>query len=115
VKTAHDQAGYTPPKTQYPPTPERPPVFVPSFDPCYVQGYTAALQDVVETFKNIQTDLKDHKRKQNAKTYLAILSCMLENRTILRETTDSFIRCNDNAASGFELWRECWNKGRRKI
>ena len=54
--------------------------FEPSFDPCYVQGYTAALQDVLKVIREIQPDLKYHKRKQNAKTYEGILQCMIENR-----------------------------------
>ena len=83
--------------------------FVPSFDPCYIQGYTAALQDVIDTFDRIQYDLKAHKRKQNLKTYRGIVSCMLENRTILRETPDAFVRCNDALPAGFEVWREAWN------
>ena len=84
--------------------------FTPAFDVCYVQGYTAALQDVLETFAEIQTDLKRHGRKQNYKTYKNIVECMLENRTILRETADSFIRCSDHAETGFEVWREVWTK-----
>ena len=82
--------------------------FEPSFDPCYVQGYTAALQDVLKVIREIQPDLKYHKRKQNAKTYEEILRCMIENRTILRETTDSFVRCT--ADGGYEVWRETWTK-----
>lgn len=72
----------------------------------YVQGYTAALQDVIRTFTDIQCDLKFHKRKQNAKTYIAILNCMLENRCVLRETPKSFIRCNDSASGGYEVFVE---------
>lgn len=80
------------------------------FDTLYVQGYTAALMDVIKTFDLIQYDLKSHKRRQNYRTYREIVTCMLENRAMLRETADSFIRCNDKVAGGFELWRECWNK-----
>lgn len=84
--------------------------FVPNFDPCYVQGYTAALQDVIETIEQIQPDLKRHSRKQNYKTYKGIVECMLENRTILRETTDSFVRCTDRNDTGYEIWREAWSR-----
>lgn len=87
--------------------------FEPSFDLCYVQGYTAALQDVLKVIREIQPDLKYHKRKQNAKTYEEILQCMIENRTILRETTDSFVRCT--ADGGYEVWREIWNEHRRDV
>ena len=84
--------------------------FEPSFDLCYVQGYTAALQDVLKVIREIQPDLKYHKRKQNAKTYEGILQCMIENRTILRETTDSVVRCTDRNDTGYEIWRETWSR-----
>lgn len=74
------------------------------FDIVYVQGYTAALQDVIDTLDSIQDDLKRHKRKQNYKTYKAILKCMLENRAVLRENPDAFVRCNDNVDGGFEIF-----------
>lgn len=82
--------------------------FIPNFSIQYVQGYTAALQDVMNTFVMIQTDLKYHKRKQNFKTYYEIVRSMLYNRTMLREVPDAFIRCNNNG--GFEIWCESWNK-----
>ena len=72
----------------------------------YVQGYTAALQDVLETIEIIQTDLKLHKRRQNAKTYKSIIECMIKNRAILREEPDAFVRCNDNVNGGFEVYIE---------
>lgn len=70
----------------------------------YIQGYMAAIQDVLKVLANIQTDMKLHKRKQNYKSYKAILECMLKNRTILRENPDAFIRCNDNVESGYEVY-----------
>lgn len=79
------------------------------FDMLYVQGYTAALMDVLEVMENIQDDLKWHKRKQNYKTYKAIVGCMLHNRVILRENPNAFVRCNDKAKDGFEIYIE--NKG----
>lgn len=76
------------------------------FPPTYVQGYTAALQDVLKTIEEIQFDLKYHKRRQNAKTYKAIIECMIKNRAILREEPYAFVRCNDNADGGFEVYIE---------
>ena len=78
-------------------------------DPCYVQGYTAAIQDAIEVVEYIQKDLKIHKRKQNAKTYLAILRCMLKGRALLRESSTAFVRCNDRAPDGFEIWDSRYN------
>ncbi len=72
----------------------------------YVQGYTSALQDVLKTIEDIQVDLKHHKRRQSAKTYKAIIECMIKNRAILREEPGAFVRCNDNADGGFEVYIE---------
>lgn len=68
----------------------------------YVQGYTAALQDVLSTFEHIQDDLKRFKQKQNYKTYKAIVETMLTNRVALRESPTAFIRFN--SAGKFELF-----------
>lgn len=75
----------------------------------YVQGYTAALQDVLRTFEELQYDMKLHKRKQNYKNYKAVVECMLKNRVILREEPDAFVRCNDQADGGYEVYIQ--NKG----
>lgn len=72
----------------------------------YVQGYTAALQDVLKVLDEIPRDLKLHHRKQNISTLKAIVSCMIKNRTILREEPYAFVRCNDNVDGGFEVYIE---------
>lgn len=69
----------------------------------YVQGYLAALQDVLDTIEHIQYDLKGHKRKQNYKTYKAIIECMIKGRAIFREDPYAFVRCNDD---GYEIYIE---------
>ena len=79
----------------------------PFFPSLYTQGYTAALQDVLKTIEEVQDDLKRHKQKQNAKTYTKIVQCMLENRAILRENPDAFVRYNtqaDDGKGGFEVY-----------
>ena len=76
------------------------------FNSMYIQGYTAALQDALNTIDSIQVDLKHHKRRQSAKTYKAILECMIKNRTVLREVPGSFVRCNDKVDGGFEVYVE---------
>ena len=73
------------------------------FPTLYVQGYIAALMDVIKTFTDIDYELKLHKRKRNAKTYLDIVNFMLENRAVLREDPDAFVRCNDKAPGGYEI------------
>lgn len=75
-----------------------------SFGYEYVQGYTAALMDVINVFSYIDDDLKHHKRKRTAKTYQAITKCMLDNRVMLRKNPDAFIRCNDKVDGGFEVY-----------
>lgn len=72
----------------------------------YIYGYTAALQDVLKTISSdgFQFDLKSHKRKQNSKTYKALLECMIRNRAVLRENPDAFVRCNDKVDGGFEVY-----------
>ena len=70
----------------------------------YVQGYTSALLDVMCTLANIDEDLRRHKRRRTAQTYQAIVQTMLDHRVALREHPDAFIRCNDKAPTGFELW-----------
>lgn len=72
----------------------------------YCQGYTAALQDVLNVIDQIQPDLKLHKRRQSSKTYKAIINCMLDNRILLREHPNAFIRCNDKVDGGFEPFIE---------
>ncbi len=78
------------------------------FPPEYVQGYTAALLDVLDYFESdlFRDDLKYHKRKQNLKTMAAFIRCMIDSRAILREEPDAFIRCNNDVPGGFELWFE---------
>lgn len=70
----------------------------------YVQGYTAALQDAIDVFNYIDKDLQAHKRKRTAKTYQAIAKCMLDNRAILREEPNAFVRCNNSIDGGFEVY-----------
>lgn len=78
-----------------------------SIDPVYgydySYGYTMALLKVLETFDIIQPDLKEHKRKQNYKTYRAIVDFILKNREALNEDPGAIIRCSDDADGGFEL------------
>ena len=76
------------------------------FDILSVQGYTAALQDVLKVIDDIQVDLKIHKRRQNYKTYKAIVECMLKNRVVLREEPHAFVRCSTTNQDGFEVYIE---------
>lgn len=84
------------------------------FDYLYVQGYTAALLDVLKVLDYIQPDLKRHRRRQSAKTYHGIVQCMLDNRVALREDPDAFIRCASDGTHEYELWNARWSRGRTK-
>lgn len=74
------------------------------FDFMYVQGYKAALLDVLNVIEYIQDDLKVHHVGQSAKTYMGIVNAMIQGRAILRENPDAFVRCNSDG--GFEVYIE---------
>ena len=77
-----------------------------AFEACeYVESFLH-FNPYASIITNIEEDLKSHKRRQNAKTFRALIRCMIENRTALREIPNAFIRCNNNAKDGFELWWE---------
>ena len=59
------------------------------------RGYTRAIQDIQEIFKNIEDDLRYcHKKRLNAKIAEMLLDVILENRAKLREKREGFIRWN---------------------
>lgn len=72
----------------------------------YIQGYTAAIRDIISTFDSMQSDLKEHGRMRNYKTYKALFEFILENRAALREHPNSFVRCNNKVKGGFEIYTE---------
>ena len=72
----------------------------------YVQGYTSALLDVEKVLEYIQEDMKRHKRRQSVKEYKNIIKCMINNRAVLREEPYAFVRCNDKADGGYEVYIE---------
>lgn len=72
----------------------------------YVQGYTSALLDVEKVLGYIQEDMKRHKRRQSVKEYKNIIKCMINNRVVLREEPYAFVRCNDKADGGYEVYIE---------
>lgn len=76
------------------------------FDYRYVQGYTAALMDVLDVMGDVQCDLKRRKVRQSYKVYKAMIECMLEGRAILRENPDVFVRYNPENEKGFEIYIE---------
>ncbi len=76
------------------------------FDYRYVQGYTAALMDVLDVMGDVQCDLKRRRVRQSYKVYKAMIECMLEGRAILRENPDAFVRYNPENEKGFEIYIE---------
>lgn len=80
----------------------------------YLQGYTTAIQDIIEVFEYIQDDLSYHHKRLNSKTVAKILKCCLENRAELLNSEDGFIRYN-NGKQEFEFYEpKSQNKGGSK-
>lgn len=44
------------------------------------RGYTKAIQDVIEIFECIQSDLEHHPKRLNGKLAIQLLKVILENR-----------------------------------
>lgn len=75
----------------------------------YSHGFTDGLQMVHRLInEGFFEDMRRHKRKWTTKTFDSIMKVMIDNREILRECPDSFIRCNNEVVGGFEVF-----KGRR--
>ena len=71
----------------------------------YSLGYTRGLMRVKQTLSlGLQDDLKRHGKRLSVKTLQAIMDCMIENRETLRENPYSFVRCNEKAKNGFEVY-----------
>lgn len=56
------------------------------------KGYTKAIQDMIEVFKDVNWDLTMHHSRMNYKWVEKILKCCLENREKLRDDWNGFIR-----------------------
>lgn len=68
----------------------------------YCYGYTRALMKVREQLdSNFVKDLKRHKMRFNVKTLEKAIDCMIENRELLREDPQAFLRCKQGG--GFEV------------
>ena len=70
----------------------------------YNRGYTNAIQDLIEIFQYVQSDLKHHHKNLTPKLSAELLSCCLTNREKLRDHWNGFIRwnCVKNAFEYFE-------------
>lgn len=81
-------------------------MFSPEFDGLYIQGYTAALQDLKQLFtsSSFNYDLKRHNRKKNQKEFEKLFNVLIKGRSILRENPDAFIRCNNDIPEGYEFF-----------
>lgn len=61
----------------------------------YNRGYTAAIQDIIEIFNYIQSDLKHHHKTLTAKNSIELLNTILNNRMYIRDQIgNGFIRWN---------------------
>ena len=65
-------------------------------------GFTRALLKVRDLLdSNFAEDLKRHKMRLNAKTIEQAIDCMIENRELLRDNPQAFLRCKHGG--GFEV------------
>jgi len=72
----------------------------------YSHGFTDGIQMVRRLLgESFFDDMRRHKRKWTAKTFDSVMKVMIDNREILRECPDSFIRCNNAVSDGFEVWK----------
>lgn len=83
-------------------------MFIPMFDSLYIQGYTAALQDLEKLFiePGFEEDMKRHKRKKTRKEYARLFKVLIKGRSILRENSSAFIRCSNDNPDGYEFFDE---------
>lgn len=66
-------------------------------------GFTTALLKVREQLdSNFAEDLKRHKMRLNAKTIEQAIDCMIENRELLRDNPQAFLRCKQGGV--FEVF-----------
>lgn len=61
----------------------------------YIKGYTQAIMDIKDRIltPSMAQDCRLHRTAFNLKTIQKILNVMLEDRAIIREKRNSFIRC----------------------
>ena len=61
----------------------------------YIKGYTQAIMDIKDRIltQNMAQDCRLHRTSFNLKSVQKILTTMLEDRAIIREKRNSFIRC----------------------
>ena len=65
-------------------------------------GFTTALLKVREQLdSSFEEDLKRHKMRLNTKTIEKAIDCMIDNRELLRDNPQAFLRCKQ--AGGFEV------------
>ena len=69
----------------------------------YNHGFTRGLLKVKEQIdKYMYEDLRQHKMRFNIKTFQEMIDCMIENRELLRENPQAFLRCKPGG--GFEVF-----------
>lgn len=80
----------------------------PLFGPHYVQGYTATLLDIQRILEDnsLRDDMKRHKMPFNQRNMAALLQCVIDNRVMLREDPDAFVRCTKDKE--FEMVSGSW-------
>ena len=71
----------------------------------YSDGYRMALMRVRDEITGgILDDMKRHHRRVTRKELLSWIDCMIEHRAALRDNPFAFVRCNDEAHGGYEIF-----------
>ena len=80
----------------------------------YNRGYSRAIQDIIEIFEYIQSDLSFHKKRINAKLALRLLKVILTEREKIRDNWRGFIRWNTQKQD-FEFYRTGGNDNEKDV
>ena len=68
----------------------------------YNHGFTRALLKVKEQLDtNLAEDMRRHKMRFTAKNIESAVDCMIDNRELLRDNPQAFLRCKKDG--GFEV------------
>lgn len=75
----------------------------------YNEGYTKAIEDLIEVFNYVNVDLACNHIRMNYTWTEKILKCCLENREKLRDDWCGFIRteCSDSGKRDVVKWYDC--------
>lgn len=82
------------------------PTGIERLDSRYIEGYTDALKMVYARLEpeDLSYDMRMHKRPRTMKEFAKVVKLMIQYRHVFRDYDGIFIRCNDNAPGGYEVF-----------